>query len=111
MQTGVGISPDRQAATAMLAGHFGHAPLRALKAGAPIAKVVYPREGGWLYVIVAPGATELDVAVAARGRRQRIASLRPSETTRTLFLHYPGRVDEVELLQAGAPVARAHVVY
>ena len=107
----VPVVADQQAATAMLAGHFNHAALRALRPDAPSAKVVYPREGGWLYVLLAPGKTALDVAVVTGSARQTVASLAPSDRTRTVFVRYPGRVNDVELLEDGVPVARARVVY
>lgn len=111
MQRSVPVVADQQAATAMLAGHFNHAALRALGPDAPSAKVVYPREGGWLYVLAGPGKTALDVAVVAGTARQTVASLAPGDRTRTVFVRYPGRVNDVELLENGLPVASARLVY
>lgn len=111
MQRSVPVVAEQQAASAMLAGHFNHAPLRAVRPDAPSAKVIYPREGGWLYVLVAPGKTALDVSVVAGGARRTVASLAPGDRTRTAFVRCPGRANEVELLENGAPVASARLVY
>ncbi|MEO9264467.1 MAG: zf-HC2 domain-containing protein [Candidatus Baltobacteraceae bacterium] len=44
----------RNAATiAMIGSHFAHAQFTPVAAGAPSAKVIYARNGAWLYVIVA----------------------------------------------------------
>jgi hypothetical protein len=107
----VPVVAEQQAASAMLTGHFNHAALRALQPDAPSAKVIYPRAGGWLYVLVAPGKTNLDFAVVAGNTRCTVASLASDDRTRTAFVRYPGRVNEVELLENGAPVASARIVY
>jgi hypothetical protein len=111
MQRSVPVVAEQQAAGAMLAGHFNHAALRALRPDVPSAKVIYPRAGGWLYLLVAPGKTALDLAVVAGGARRTLASLPSDGRTRTAFVRYPGRVNEVELLENGAPVASARLVY
>ena len=103
-----GASGDTLAASAMLAGHFSHAPFVALAAGAPKAKAIYPLEGGWLYIIAAPGAA-LDIAVIGPGERRTIATLPPSTATRTLFVRYPGPINSVALLDGTTPVAIAHL--
>ncbi len=96
---------------AMIAGHFVHAPFVARVPGAPPAKVIYARDGGWLYVIVAPGSHPLDVVVFAGGRHTKVASLAASTAARSAFVNEPTRVEFVELRDRGAPVAVAHIVY
>jgi anti-sigma factor RsiW len=96
---------------AMLVGHFVHAPLLPLQAGAPAAKVIYAREGGWIYVLAAAGSDSLDVAAVTGGRTTVVAALAPSGATRAAFVKIPGRVDSVELLENGKPIAAAHLVY
>lgn len=96
---------------AMLVGHFVHAPLLPLHTGAPSAKVIYAREGGWIYVLAAGGADSLDVATVTGGRVDVVAALASSDATRAAFVKIPGRVDSVELLENGKPIAAAHLVY
>lgn len=102
-------SVERPALAAMLAGHFLHAPLVASAPGAPAAKVVYAREGGWLYVIAAPGKDALDIVVDRRS--PPAASLAPSDAVRSRFVSIAGRVKTVELVDRGATIAAAHLVY
>ena len=102
---------ERPALEAMLAGHFLHAQFIGSTAGAPAAKAIYAREGGWIYVIAAPGHDALDVVVLARGRRTRVASLQPSDGVRASFTDIAGHPDAVDLVDRGVPVARAHLAY
>ena len=102
---------DRPALEAMLAGHFLHAPFAGRIAGAPAAKVIYAREGGWIYVIAAPGAHALDVVAVTSGRRLSISSLEPSDRVRSRFATIAGRADTVELVDRGVAVATAHLAY
>jgi len=105
-------APSQQAAIdAMLAGHFAHAPLAGLRPGAPSAKVIYAREGGWIYVLVAPGSAPLDVATVSGGTTTTARSLPASAQTRSAFVRTAGRADAVVLLDQGTPVARARLVY
>jgi Putative zinc-finger len=96
---------------AMLAGHFAHAPLQPLLAGVPPAKVIYAREGGWIYLLAGAGKDSLDVATVTGGRTNVVATLAPSDATRAAFVKTPGRVDAVELLQNGKPISTAHIAY
>ena len=104
--------PQRLADAAMLAGHFLHAPFAPRDPSAPPAKVVYARDGAWMYVIAGPGARPLDVAVvSADGRRSVVATLAASDTTRSAFIRTGAPPKEVQLLDGGAPVATAQTVY
>jgi hypothetical protein len=96
---------------AMLAGHFTHAPLVALRADAPPAKVIYAREGGWIYVLAGPGSAALDVATVTNGSTSVVASLAPSAQARAVFARFDGRAGAVVLLDRGTPVARAQLAY
>jgi anti-sigma factor RsiW len=99
------------AVDAMLVGHFAHAPLLPILAGAPAAKVIYAREGGWIYVLVGAGTSSLDVATVTAGRTAVVAALAPSGATRAAFVKITGRIDTVELLQNGRSISAAHIAY
>lgn len=100
-----------QAQTAMLDGHFAHAPFVARVPGAPRGKLIYALRGGWLYVIVAPGRDALDVAVVRAHTRSVVASIPPGATTRSAFVRTHGRPNAVVLLDGGLPVASAATAY
>jgi hypothetical protein len=97
--------------TAMLAGHFLHAPFVPVAAGAPAGKVIYAREGGWLYVIVAAGTSALDVDVVSNGVRRRVSSLAASSQTRASFIRTSEAIQSVQLFQGSTPIAQARIVY
>jgi hypothetical protein len=101
---------NQLAMSAMLAGHFLHAPLVPLAANAPAGKVIYAREGGWIYVIVAAGPAPIDVDTVSSGTRTRVASLAGSAQTRAAFVRTSAAIQSVELLQGGTPIAQARVV-
>jgi hypothetical protein len=102
---------DSQApVAAMLAGHFVHAPFVGLRPDAPAAKVIYAREGGWLYVLVGAGQEPLEVGTVLEGRTAVAASLAPSNAARAVFVR-AAHVDAVVLLERGAPIASAKIVY
>jgi hypothetical protein len=105
------MGQQQLAMRAMLAGHFVHVPFQPRVAGAPNAKVLYAREGGWLYVIVGPGADALDVAVVANGTRTTVSSIAGGAGTRFAFIPESAHVDTVQLLDRGAPIADARIVY
>jgi anti-sigma factor RsiW len=104
-------SGQQLAMNAMLAGHFLHTPFTALVAGAPAAKVIYPREGGWLYVLAGPANQTLDVVAVAGTKRTTIASIPPGSATRAAFVTITQRVTSVQLLENGKPAASARIVY
>jgi hypothetical protein len=104
-------STPQPAVDAMLVGHFSHAPLLPLQSGAPPAKVIYAREGGWIYVLAGAGTRSLDVATVTAGRTVVVAALAPSGASRAAFVKIAGRVDVVELLENGKPISAAHVAY
>lgn len=111
-QSEVGPSSNQQLAmNAMLAGHFLHAPAAALVPGAPQAKVIYPREGGWLYVLVGAASRPIDVVAITGSQRKTIASIPPGPATRSAFVEIPQRVSSVQLLEGNTPVASARIVY
>lgn len=98
-----------EAETAMLAGHFGHAPFVALAPGAPRGKLIYALRGGWIYALVAPGRDALEVAVIRAGTRHVVASISPDAGTRSAFVRLSRRADAVELLERGRPIASAAI--
>jgi hypothetical protein len=107
-----GVGSNQQLAmNAMLAGHFLHTPVAPLKPNAPKAKVIYPREGGWLYVLVGPYNQSLDVVAITGNQRKTIASVASGTETRAEFVPIAQRVTTVQLLENGTPIGTARIVY
>ncbi len=106
-----GTANQQLAMNAMLAGHFLHAPAASLVPGAPQAKVIYPREGGWLYVLVGPAGQPVDVVAVIGSEHRTVASIPPGTQTRSAFVPIAAQVSTVQLLEDGTPVASARIVY
>ena len=68
-------SRQQLAMVSMLNSHFLHAPFVPVTTGAPAAKVIYARDGAWMYVLVAPGAGSLDVVAISGGKRTDVATI------------------------------------
>ena len=100
-----------QVAAAMLSGHFTHVPFVARVSGAPAAKVIYAREGGWIYVIAGAGTDALEIAVLRGEQSTTVGRLAPSDGVRSRFIVVPGRIDTVVLLDRGAAIASARTIY
>jgi hypothetical protein len=110
-RSNAGAAASGQAAvTAMLAGHFAHAPFVARAQNAPPAKVIYAREGGWIYVIAGAGPDPLDIVVSHSGRSTAVGRLPSSSGVRSTFIALPGRVDEVVLRDRGVVIESAHTI-
>ena len=99
------------AMTAMLNGHFLHAPFAGGPAGAPNAKAIYARDGAWVYVLVAPATGALDVVAVSNGKRSTIGSIPAGSETRGAFFAQTSRPEKVELVENGATIASAPLVY
>lgn len=85
--------------------HFLHVSLRSVVPGAPPAKVLYARDGTWLYAIVEAPASAYRVRVRDRDRRERTRSLAGDAATGTLFeAHLARPAVTVDLLRADGTV-------
>lgn len=104
--------PTQQLAmTAMLQGHFMHAPFAAGVAGAPSAKAIYSRTGAWVYVLVAPANDALDVVAVTNGEPSKLGTIAPGTATRGAFFTRNVRPERLELVRDGRMIASATLVY
>ncbi|HEY1976999.1 MAG TPA: zf-HC2 domain-containing protein [Candidatus Baltobacteraceae bacterium] len=103
--------PQQLAMTALLNGHFQHAPFVADAPDAPAAKVIYARTGEWIYVLAAPGTGALSIVTSADGKRATVATLPPAMQTRAAFVPLSARIDEVVLSSGTRQLAHARVAF
>lgn len=104
--------PAQQLAmTAMLDGHFMHAPFAAANPGAPNAKAIYARNGAWIYVLAAPADGALDVVAVSNGKRSKLGTIAPGTATRGAFFTEIVPADKLELVRDGRTIASATLVY
>ena len=91
--------------------HFDHVSMTPDPANPVAAKVLYARDGSWIYVIAdQPGGTVRVLATSAAGTAD-IGALVPSGQTATLFVHPAARIRTVVLERSGARVAYATLKY
>jgi anti-sigma-K factor RskA len=114
-QTGVlrgALQADQLAVATLVHSHFLHVTMTAAPAAGPLAaKVVYARDGTWLYVLVDHPSGPIDVEAKIGGKSWSAGRATSNGGTATLFVRPPGRPESVELTQDGAPVASAKLVY
>jgi hypothetical protein len=112
------VGEERQAADdgAVLAtiasAHFNHVTFTPRAANVPVAKVLYARDGTWVYVVIA--GTTCDCDVVAHAANHALVLGRPANRggSATLFargLHRPASIDLVD--SAGTTLASAALVY
>lgn len=95
---------------AIVSSHFLHAQFQSATARAPAAKVLYARDGSWMYVIV-NAAESYEVTAVRDGQPAALASTTPAGTESTVFIRTARRYSAVELRRNGTLVARAPLVY
>jgi hypothetical protein len=97
------------AMTAMIQGHFLHAPLSPVAPGAPHGKVIYGRTGGWAYVIVEGGTQSFDVVDVDAAGRHTVATIPAQAGPRAAFVRLDAPPTAIELSANGTTVASARV--
>jgi anti-sigma factor RsiW len=106
------LTAQRLAVTTMVHAHFLHASMTVLPAGgAMAAKVVYARDGSWLYVLVDHPEGPVDVSLVESGSRIDAGRAVASGDTATLFVRPASRPQNVELTRDGVVLARVALTY
>lgn len=95
---------------AIVASHFVHAQFQGVAPAAPQAKVLYARDGSWIYVIVNAPASYRVVGVRG-GQKTELASTSVTGAESTAFVRTAQRYTAVELREGDALTARAPLVY
>lgn len=95
---------------AIVGSHFLHAQFERAAPDAPAAKVLYARDGSWIYVIVNAPASYALTAIR-NGRATELPSTSATGTESTAFVRTAQRYSALELRRNGVLVARAPLVY
>ena len=106
------LTVDQLAVATLVHSHFRHVGMTNTSAAAGLsAKVVYARDGSWLYVLVDGASGALDVNATIDGKVWSCGRAMRQGETATLFVHPPRKPQAVELTRDGAIVARATLIY
>jgi hypothetical protein len=106
------VGNERLAVATLVHSHFLHVTMTVAPGnGALAAKVVYARDGSWLYVLADKADATLDVEADIAGRPWSGGRLNAEGDTATALLRPPGRPSAVRLTYAGRTVAVAKLAY
>jgi hypothetical protein len=98
------------ALSALVNSHFNHVAFTRQAADAPAAKLLYARNGQWLYVIVVQPRSDLGVLVRGPNGLRAAGTIPGNRAESALFIAQPGAVSEVLLTRGGSTVAQARPV-
>jgi hypothetical protein len=105
------LDADDLALVTVVHSHFNHVSMSPQSANPVAAKVLYARDGSWIYIIAdTPGGTLRAVAHAG-SQTIDLGTLSGSGRTATLLFHPAARIDSLSLERDGTDVASAALVY
>ena len=93
---------------AVAASHFGHTTLTSPPGSA--VKVLYARDGAWLYLIADGLPAGVHAVVRQRGTQRDLGALAAGKPA-TLFVAGSGRVSDVTLVDGGRAIAHGRPAY
>ena len=95
----------------MVHSHFNHVSMSPESANPVAAKILYARDGSWVYIIAdKPGGVLHAIAHTAAGGAD-LGALGSAGETATLLVHPRERILSITLQRAGTDVASAKLVY
>jgi len=106
------LRTEELATVSLVHSHFLHVTMHAAtSAGSLAAKVVYARDGAWLYILVDRPGGAVDVTATIAGKPWSAGRAINDGDTAALFVHPPGRPSSVQLTRDGRSVASAVLAY
>jgi hypothetical protein len=105
------LKGDELALTRLAGGSFDQVPFAPLKAFAPRAKVLYSKNGGWLYVVIEGDPGPLHLTVSEGGATRDLGAPLQRGRVATLFVTHAGKPENVTLHDATGPVAIAKLAH
>lgn len=95
----------------MVHSHFNHVSMSPESANPVAAKILYARDGSWIYIIAdKPGGLLHAIAHTEAGAAD-LGALGSSGETATLLVHPRERIRSITLQRAGTDVASATLAY
>jgi hypothetical protein len=102
------VNTDDVIAQTLVHSHFLHAAFNPAAQSAPSAKVIYARDGSWLYVVVDGARSDLHVACSPANPKSAapvdLGAPQARGATSELFAHPPQRPGSLRLLGASGEV-------
>ena len=105
------LQSEDVALVTMVHSHFNHVSMSPESANPVAAKILYARDGSWIYIIAdKPGGPLRAVAHTPAGVAD-LGVLSSTGETATLLVHPGGRIRSIVLQRAGTNVASAELAY
>jgi anti-sigma factor RsiW len=105
------LAADDVALVTMVHSHFNHVSMSPQSANPVAAKILYARDGSWIYIIAdRPGGSLHAIAETTAGTLD-LGLLAGTGETATLLVHPRGRIRSIVLQRAGTAVASGRLVY
>ncbi len=105
------LKAEDVALVTMVHSHFNHVSMAPESANPVAAKILYARDGSWIYIIAdKPGGSLHAIARTTAGASDLGVLLSTGETA-TLLAHPRNRILSITLQRAGANVASANLAY
>ncbi len=105
------LKAEDVALVTMVHSHFNHVSMSPESANPVAAKILYARDGSWVYIIAdKPGGSLRAVAQTAAGTVD-LGALASTVETATLLVHPRERIKSMVLQRAGTNVASAKLAY
>ena len=105
------LQSEDVALVTMVHSHFNHVSMSPESANPVAAKILYARDGSWIYIIAdKPGGSLHAVAETATGTID-LGILTSMGETASLLVHPHERIRSIALLRAGTNVASAKLAY
>ncbi|HEY8315046.1 MAG TPA: zf-HC2 domain-containing protein [Candidatus Baltobacteraceae bacterium] len=104
------IAQDDRALAQIAQTQFAHAPFQGAHV-ATDAQVLYSKDGAWYYVVVMHPDPTMTIAYRHDGKMDMLGKLQMHGSSGTLYLPVNHKMDDLALLDNGAVVADAHLVY
>jgi hypothetical protein len=105
------LKAEDVALVTMVHSHFNHVSMAPESANPVAAKILYARDGSWIYVIAdEPGDSLHAIAEMATGTVD-LGALTSTGETASLLVRPRGRIESITLQRAGTNVAAARLTY
>jgi plasmid stabilization system protein ParE len=105
------LAHEDVALVTMVHSHFNHVSMKPESPNPVAAKILYARDGSWIYIIADKPGGSLRALGRTAAAVADLGTLNSTGQTATLLVHPRDRIRSITLQRAGATVAAAALVY
>jgi anti-sigma factor RsiW len=105
------LANDDVALVTMVHSHFNHVSMSPESANPVAAKILYARDGSWIYIIADKPGGSLHALARTASATTDLGALASSGETATLLVRPRERIQSITLQRGGTNVASARLVY